>query len=176
MKWVERLLRGPNLLVAQEAEAAKHLVQRKEANLERGVDGVPELPDAEQLQMTAMQMALRISKVVYGCGRTRTRYSTRSSEVQITAGIFNPAFATYRMNVTADTHLSRVVGTWAMTNKVVQPACIAAAGLLAATAGIRTAIAVLSVVLLCSAALLPWTALRHHSDTTPHPPERKEQS
>jgi MFS family permease len=88
------------------------------------------------------------------------------SALLLFAGIFNPAFATYRMNVTADTHLSRVVGAWAMTSKVVQPACIAAAGLLAATAGIRTAIAVLSVVLLCSAALLPWTALRHHTDTT----------
>ena len=76
------------------------------------------------------------------------------------AGIFNPAFATYRMLATADTHLSRVVGAWAMTGKVVQPACIAVAGLLAATAGIRTAIAVLSVALLASAALLPWTALR----------------
>jgi len=72
------------------------------------------------------------------------------------------------MNVTADTHLSRV-GAWAMTNKLVQPACIAAAGLLAATAGIRTAIAVLSVVLLCSAALLPWTALRHHTGNLQHP-------
>ena len=36
--------------------------------------------------------------------------------------MFNPAFATYRMNVTADTHLSRVVGAWAMTGKIVQPA------------------------------------------------------
>jgi hypothetical protein len=69
------------------------------------------------------------------------------------------------MNVTADTHLSRVVGAWHMSSKIVQPTCIAAAGLLAATAGNRTAIAVLSVVLLCSAAFLPWTALRHR--TTP---------
>ena len=64
------------------------------------------------------------------------------------------------MAITPDTHLSRVVGAWAMTSKVVQPVCIAAAGLIAATAGIRTAIAALSVALLASAALLPWTALR----------------
>ncbi|MDG4756179.1 MULTISPECIES: MFS transporter [Micromonospora] len=76
------------------------------------------------------------------------------------AGVFNPAFATYRMNVTTDTHLSRVVGAWAMTNKLVQPICIAAAGLLAAAAGIRTAIAVLAALLLTTAVLLPWTALR----------------
>jgi len=85
------------------------------------------------------------------------------------AGIFNPAFATYRMAITPDTHLSRVVGAWAMTSKVVQPVCIAAAGLLAATAGIRTAIAVLAVVLLVSAALLPWTAL--HRPTEPNVPD-----
>lgn len=78
--------------------------------------------------------------------------------------MFNPAFATYRMSATADTHLSRVVGAWAMTSKLVQPACIAAAGLLATMTSIRTALAVLSVVLLTSAAALPWTALRHHTD------------
>lgn len=80
------------------------------------------------------------------------------------AGVFNPAFATYRMGVTADSHLSRVVGAWAMTNKLVQPICIAAAGLLAAAAGIRTAIGVLAALLLTASALLPWTALRHHPD------------
>jgi hypothetical protein len=66
------------------------------------------------------------------------------------------------MSVTADTHLSRVVGAWAMSSKLVQPVCIAAAGLLAADAGIRTAIAVLAAVLAACAVLLPWTALRHH--------------
>jgi hypothetical protein len=81
------------------------------------------------------------------------------SALLLCAGIFNPAFATYRMNVTADSHFSRVVGSWAMTSKTVQPACIAAAGLLAAAAGIRTAIAVLSVCLLSCAVLLPWTTL-----------------
>lgn len=85
------------------------------------------------------------------------------SALLLCAGIFNPAFATYRMNVTVDTHLSRVIGAWAMTGKLVQPACIAAAGLLAAVAGIRIAIAMLSAVMLVSAALLPWTALRRHA-------------
>jgi MFS transporter len=88
------------------------------------------------------------------------------SALLLFAGIFNPAFATYRMLATADTHLSRVVGAWAMTGKVVQPACIAAAGLLAATAGIRIAIAVLSVTLLASAVLLPWTTLWAGTENT----------
>lgn len=91
------------------------------------------------------------------------------SALLLCAGIFNPAFATYRMNVTADTHLSRVVGAWAMSSKLVQPACIAAAGLLAATAGVRTAIAVLAVVLLACPALMPWTALRPAGRTAPLP-------
>jgi hypothetical protein len=94
------------------------------------------------------------------------------SALLLCAGIFNPAFATYRMNVTADTHLSRVVGAWAMTSKSVQPACIAAAGLLAAATSIRTAIAVLSVCLLTCALVLPWTALRHHSQKPPSEPDR----
>lgn len=85
------------------------------------------------------------------------------SSLLLFAGIFNPAFATYRMNVTADTHLSRVVGAWAMTSKLAQPMCIAAAGLLAAAAGIRTAIGALSVVLLACAVLLPWTTLATQS-------------
>ena len=85
------------------------------------------------------------------------------SALLLFAGVFNPAFATYRMNVTADNHLSRVVGAWAATSKTVQPACIAAAGLLAAATSIRTAIAVLSVCLLCCAVLLPWTTLGRHT-------------
>ncbi|MFF5085488.1 MFS transporter [Actinoplanes sp. NPDC000266] len=88
------------------------------------------------------------------------------SALLLCAGIFNPAFATYRMAATSNTHLSRVVGAWAMSSKLVQPACIAGAGLLAAAAGIRTAIAVLSVALLASAVLLPWTALHSHTDNT----------
>ena len=43
------------------------------------------------------------------------------------AGMFSPAFATYRMNATAGSHMSRVVMAWSVTNKVVQPVCIAAA-------------------------------------------------
>lgn len=97
-----------------------------------------------------------------------------NSALLLCAGIFNPAFTTYRMAVTADSHLSRVVGAWARSSKLVQPACIAAAGLLAAAAGIRTALGVLSVVLLTCAVMLPWTALRHTDTltrgTAPQPP------
>jgi predicted MFS family arabinose efflux permease len=72
------------------------------------------------------------------------------------AGMFSPTFATYRMNATDDTHMSRVVMAWSVTNKTVQPVFIAAAGLLAAATSARTAIAVLGVMLILGVALLPW--------------------
>jgi hypothetical protein len=88
------------------------------------------------------------------------------------AGVFNPVFATYRMNITADTHLTRVVAAWSITGKVVQPACIAAAGALAAATSIRTAIGVLATLLLATAMLLPWPLT--HSSADEDPPRSKE--
>jgi hypothetical protein len=88
------------------------------------------------------------------------------------AGVFNPVFATYRMNITADTHLTRVVAAWSITGKVVQPACIAAAGALAAATGIRTAIGVLAILLLATAVLLPWPLT---SSSTPDPSTRSKE-
>jgi len=76
------------------------------------------------------------------------------------AGMFSPTFATYRMKATDDAHMSRVVMAWSITNKLVQPAFIAAAGVLAAVAGARTAIAVLAGILVTGVALLPWGAPR----------------
>lgn len=84
---------------------------------------------------------------------------TVDSALLFCAGVFNPVFASWRMAITADTHLARVVAAWSMTGKVVQPVCIAAAGLLAATTSIRAAIGVLSVVLLGTALLLPWSTI-----------------
>ncbi|WP_250031046.1 MFS transporter [Paractinoplanes maris] len=72
------------------------------------------------------------------------------------AGMFSPTFATYRMNATDDAHMSRVVLAWSITNKVVQPLCIAAAGALAAVTSARTALTVLAAVLLTGIPLLPW--------------------
>ncbi|GIF18226.1 MFS family permease [Actinoplanes tereljensis] len=72
------------------------------------------------------------------------------------AGLFSPSFATYRMNATDDAHMSRVVMAWSITNKVVQPVFIAAAGALAAVTSARTALTVLAVILLTGIAFLPW--------------------
>ncbi|MEJ3741686.1 MFS transporter [Actinomycetes bacterium KLBMP 9797] len=77
------------------------------------------------------------------------------------AGTFNPTFATYRMNATDDSVMSRVVLAWSISNKCVQPVFIAGAGALAALTNARTALAVLAVLLLTSAALLPWRTNAH---------------
>ncbi|MEU8820421.1 MFS transporter [Actinoplanes sp. NPDC048796] len=72
------------------------------------------------------------------------------------AGMFSPTFATYRMNATGDGYMSRVVMSWSVANKVVQPVVIAAAGALAAATSVKTALAVLATILIGGVAFLPW--------------------
>ncbi|WP_245923690.1 MFS transporter [Paractinoplanes atraurantiacus] len=74
------------------------------------------------------------------------------------AGMFSPTFATYRMNATGDGHMARVVMSWSVANKVVQPVVIAAAGALAAATSVRTALAVLATALIGGVVFLPWKA------------------
>ncbi len=80
------------------------------------------------------------------------------------AGVFNPTFVTYRMRVTADTHMTRVATAWSVSSKTVQPACIAAAGLLAAVTSARTAIGVAAVAVAASTVLLPWRTSSDRAD------------
>jgi hypothetical protein len=72
------------------------------------------------------------------------------------SGIFNPAFATFRMEATPDACMSRVATAWSISNKSVQPLFIAGGGVLAATTSTRLAIAVAAGLLILSAGLLPW--------------------
>lgn len=74
------------------------------------------------------------------------------------AGIFNPAFSTYRMRAVTDGYLARVTAAWAVSSKVAQPLVIVAAGVAAAAVGARTALLGLAGVLLASVVLLPWHA------------------
>lgn len=76
----------------------------------------------------------------------------------IFVGVFNPMFATYRMNATDDQHMSRVTMAWSISTRTVQPMFIGAAGVLAAATSARTAMLVLAAVLLTATALLPWRA------------------
>jgi predicted MFS family arabinose efflux permease len=81
------------------------------------------------------------------------------------AGVFNPAFSTYRMRAVADGYLARVTAAWAVSSKVAQPIVIAAAGVAAAAVGARAALLCLAGVLLASMVMLPW-----RSWTTPPTP------
>lgn len=71
-------------------------------------------------------------------------------------GVFNPVFATYRMNNTDDQHMSRVTMAWSISTRTVQPVFIAAAGAFAAATSARTAMFVLAAILLTATVLLPW--------------------
>jgi MFS family permease len=83
------------------------------------------------------------------------------------SGVFNPAFATYRMTETEDGYLSRVIACWSITSRTVQPAFIALGGLLAALTSLRTALLICGLGVLASSALLPWR--KSHVSSPPVP-------
>jgi hypothetical protein len=65
--------------------------------------------------------------------------------------VFNSLFATYRMQITADACMTRVATAWSVSSQTVQPLCILAGGLLAATStrgAITAAVAVAASILL----------------------------
>ncbi|KPM52565.1 MFS transporter [Frankia sp. R43] len=72
------------------------------------------------------------------------------------AGVFNPVFATYRMDVTADAYMARVRTAWGISAKTVQPLFIVAGGGLAALTGVRTTLLIAGLACTASAALLPY--------------------
>ena len=76
------------------------------------------------------------------------------------SGVFNPAFATYRMTETDDGHLSRVIACWAISSRTLQPLGIALGGALAAVTSVRLALLACGLGVLASAAFLPWRAGR----------------
>ncbi|MFK4083244.1 MFS transporter [Kribbella sp. NPDC020789] len=78
----------------------------------------------------------------------------------VAAGAFNPSFATYRMEVTEDGYMARVLTSWSITSRSVQPAFIALGGLLAAVLGLRGAMYVGGAGALLSAFVLPWRSAK----------------
>lgn len=78
----------------------------------------------------------------------------------VAAGAFNPSFATYRMEVTEDGFMARVVGSWSISSRCVQPAFMALGGVLAALIGMRGALWVAGACCLLSAAVLPWRSAK----------------
>ncbi|GIF30013.1 MFS transporter [Actinoplanes utahensis] len=84
-------------------------------------------------------------------------------------GVFNPAFAAYRLEQTEDRYLARVISAWSISSRVCQPIGIALGGVLAALTDVRTALAFCGVAVLASCLLLPW---RPAPVTIPaHPPQ-----
>ncbi|MGA5899177.1 MFS transporter [Streptomyces venetus] len=78
-------------------------------------------------------------------------------------GVFNPVFATYRLERTPADRVTRTLAAWSATNKATTAAVTALWGLLASTTGPRTAIALAGGLLLATPLLLPR---REHAPVT----------
>jgi MFS family permease len=78
----------------------------------------------------------------------------------LAAGVFNPSFATYRMDVTEDGYMARVFTSWSITSRSVQPAFMAAGGILAGLTSLRTAIYIGGACCVVSAFVLPWRSAK----------------
>jgi MFS family permease len=78
-------------------------------------------------------------------------------------GVFNPVYATYRLEQTPHDRVARVLAAWSVTSSATTAAMIAAWGLLAGWTSPRTAIAAAGVLLLFTPLLLP------RQDRTPQP-------
>ncbi len=70
-------------------------------------------------------------------------------------GVFNPVFATYRLEQTATDRVARTLSAWSVTSKATIAAMTALWGLLASVTSPRTAIAIAGVLLLITPFLLP---------------------
>ncbi|MEU4169273.1 MFS transporter [Streptomyces sp. NPDC026665] len=74
----------------------------------------------------------------------------------LAAGVFNPSFTTYRMQVTQDAFMSRVATSWSVGTKTCQAAFMIGGGLIAEATGVRGALLIAGALCLSSALLLPW--------------------
>ncbi|MFG2025807.1 MFS transporter [Streptomyces sp. NPDC048825] len=81
-------------------------------------------------------------------------------------GVFNPVYATYRLEQTATDRVARTLSAWSITSKLTVAALTALWGLLAGLTGPRTAIAIAGLLILTTPLLLP-----RHDDTSGRQPE-----
>ncbi|HEV2639565.1 MAG TPA: MFS transporter [Actinocrinis sp.] len=70
-------------------------------------------------------------------------------------GVFNPVYATYRLEQTAPDRVARTLSAWSVTSKLTVAATTALWGLLASVTTPRTAIAIAGILLLATPLLLP---------------------
>ena len=80
-------------------------------------------------------------------------------------GVFNPVFATYRLEHTAKDRVARTLSAWSVTSSATIAALTALWGLLASLTSPRAAIAVAGVLILAAPLLLP----RHQRAPQPEP-------
>ncbi|MFJ3208852.1 MFS transporter [Streptomyces flaveolus] len=83
-------------------------------------------------------------------------------------GVFNPIYATERLQRTPTDRAARVIGTWSVSSRLVQAALMTIWGVLAGLTSPLTAITVSGVLLLATPLLLPRRT--HVSDRTPAAP------
>ncbi|MFR9776398.1 MFS transporter [Micromonospora sp. MS34] len=83
-------------------------------------------------------------------------------------GVFNPVFATYRLDRTATDRVARTLSAWSVTSNATIAAMTALWGLLANITSPRTAIAIAGLLILTTPLLLPRTRPHH---TTRHEQE-----
>jgi hypothetical protein len=70
-------------------------------------------------------------------------------------GVFNPVFASYRLQHTDKNRVARVLSAWSITGSATIAAMIALWGLLGSITGPRAAIAIAGVLMLATPLLLP---------------------
>ena len=70
-------------------------------------------------------------------------------------GVFNPVYATYRLERTATDRVTRTLSAWAVTTKATTALLTAVWGVLGGLLGPRTAIGLAGVLLLATPLLLP---------------------
>ncbi|GAA2094755.1 MFS transporter [Streptomyces albiaxialis] len=70
-------------------------------------------------------------------------------------GVFNPVFATYRLEQTADDRVARTLAAWTVSGNAARAGLTALWGLLAALVGARGALAAAGLLLLATPLLLP---------------------
>lgn len=71
------------------------------------------------------------------------------------SGVFNPVFATYRLDHTPADRVARTLSAWSVTSKLSIAAMTGLWGLLAAVTGPRTAVGIAGVLILATPLLLP---------------------
>lgn len=85
-------------------------------------------------------------------------------------GVFNPVYATYRLEHIQDGKTARVLTAWTITTRTATAAATALWGVLAGLTSARTAIAIAGVLLIATSVLLPWRRPEEDgSSGTPRP-------